>query len=145
MHRVLEWHQSGQMVLDAQALQQALAHQYQLSTAEAQEAIASAQQILNGQAAWAWDETQLLWHANEVDIVWQGQTKRIDRLVLRQAQADAPACWWVFDYKSSTQPQKQANLKQQLQTYRQAIQVLHPTALVRAAFLTPDGRCIEAV
>lgn len=144
MHSALEWHQTKQPT-NLATLQQALANQYQLSPEQAQQAIARAHTILNGQAAWAWDEAQLLWHANEVEIVWQGEIKRIDRLVLRKAHANEPDCWWVLDYKSSTQPNAQDKLTQQLHTYRQAIQALHPQAAVRAAFLTADGCCVEIV
>lgn len=143
MHRALEWYQAGQAITPSKIIEHALARQYQLSAAQAQEVVAHVQKILNGQAAWAWDTKQLLWHANEVDITWQGELKRIDRLVLRKAHGNEPNCWWVLDYKSNTQPNKQNALMQQLHSYRRAVQALYPKTLVRAAFLTPDGACIE--
>ncbi len=143
MHRVLEWHQSGQQLTDKENIKKALANQYQLSLDDAQEAIMRAQKILNGQAAWAWDSKEIMWQANEVEIVWQGQIKRIDRLVLRKDQKGTNNCWWVLDYKSTIQPQKQENLRLQLQNYRQAIKLIKSSDNVRAAFLTADGDLIE--
>ncbi|MDO4769942.1 MAG: UvrD-helicase domain-containing protein, partial [Brachymonas sp.] len=102
MHKVLEWQRVGQ-ALDAQQQQaagQALALQYGLNPQQIEQVLHRAQAILQGEGAWAWDPTQIDWQANEVDIAWQGQCWRIDRLVHRQAQGDAPAAWWALDFKS---------------------------------------------
>ena len=102
-----------------------------------------AQGILQGDAAWAWDEQQVDWQANEIDLAWNRQVLRIDRLVHRRAQAGEPACWWVLDFKSSLAPQEQVALRRQMQDYQQAVQALYPDAPVRAAFLTQDGQIRE--
>ncbi len=63
----------------------------------------------------------------------------------RALQADdALAGWWVLDYKSATQPQRQQALVAQLQRYREAVSVLMPGEVVHAAFLTGDGRMVMA-
>ena len=62
---------------------------------------------------------------------------------MRAAHAgDAEAGWWVLDYKSATQPQRQQALVAQLQRYREAVQALMPGEVVHAAFLTGDGRLV---
>ena len=143
MHKVLEWHRQGAQPPDAQQQRQSLQQRYQLDAAQAAQVVAQAQGILQGDAAWAWDELQIDWQANEIDIAWKQQVLRIDRLVRRRAQAGEPASWWVLDFKSSLAPQEQAALRRQMQDYRQAVQALYPDAPVRAAFLTQDGQMQE--
>ena len=94
--------------------------------------------ILSGEAAWAWDADQLDWYANEVPIVHQGRSLRIDRLVRLKALGQ----WWVLDYKSSSQPQLQPDLCAQLQLYRAAVASAYADPSVCAAFLTPQGALI---
>lgn len=144
MHQVLEWQRPGQAwaAPQQQAARQALALQYGLNPHQIEQVLQRAQTILQGEGAWAWDPEQIDWQANEVDIAWQGQCWRIDRLVHRQAQGDAPAAWWVLDFKSALAPHTQAALQTQLTTYRQAVQALHPQEPVFAAFLTAEGRLL---
>ena len=113
---------------------------HQLTPEQAQQAWQSAQAILQGEGGWAWSAAELLWQGNEIDIAWQGKILRLDRLVQRRPTASTPAAWWVLDYKSAPQPQQQAALIAQLQTYREAIKALHPQSSVNAAFLTADGK-----
>ena len=68
-----------------------------------------------------------------------GTTVRLDRLVRRADTGE----WWVLDYKSAAQPQRQQALRAQLHTYRQAVQALEPGSVVRAAFLTGQGELEE--
>jgi ATP-dependent helicase/nuclease subunit A len=91
--------------------------------------------ILGGEAAWAWDADQLDWYGNEVPIIHRGRSLRIDRLVRHKARGQ----WWVLDYKSSSQPQLQADLCAQLQAYRDAVAAAYADPSVCAAFLTPQG------
>ena len=53
------------------------------------------------------------------------------------------AGWWVLDYKSAAEPERQPALMAQLQRYRAAVQVQAPDERVRAAFLTGDGRVVQ--
>jgi ATP-dependent helicase/nuclease subunit A len=68
---------------------------------------------------------------------------RIDRLVLRRGVGDAEGQWWVLDYKSTSQPQLQPELREQLLSYRAAVAQAQPGQAVRAAFLTAHGSLIE--
>ena len=97
-----------------------------------------AQRIAQGEAAWAWDTTTVAWHANEVPVHHGGELLRIDRLVRR-----SDGEWWVLDYKSAAQPERRADLVQQMQRYRAAVQALHGAAPVHAAFLTAEGRIVR--
>ena len=95
--------------------------------------------ILRGQGAWCFDPAALCWAGNEVGIQVGGRSLRIDRLV----QLRDSAHWWVLDYKSSAAPDQDGELLAQLRSYRDAVARAYPQATVRAAFLTPQGACIE--
>ena len=84
----------------------------------------------------------MAWHGNEVDLVYQGQPLRLDRLVQRK-DAGYESQWWVLDYKSAITPQQQPALVAQLQAYRAAVQLIYPDATVKAAFLTGQGTVVE--
>ena len=137
MHRLLEWggHSSDEHV-------GAVAGEFRLSPAQAAEACALAQRILGGQGAWAWNEDAVAWQGNEVDLVYQGQPLRLDRLVLRK-DAGHEGHWWVLDYKSAHAPQRQPALIAQLQCYRAAVQLIYPGTTVKGAFLTGYGKVVE--
>ncbi len=150
MHRLLEWaappeasewagapdtpDPSGLAPARVTAVQR----EFGLNPAQAEQAAAMAQRILQGEGAWAWDSAQIDWAGNEVEITHNGQVLRIDRLVRRR---DTGA-WWVLDYKSTAQPQQQPALRAQLQTYCAAVQRANPGAPVRAAFLTAQGAIV---
>ena len=146
MHKVLEWHRPGQEAslspARQHALEQALAMQFGLNAAQTALVLQRTRAITQGEGAWIWSSSHIEWQANEVDIAWQGQCLRIDRLVRRAAHAGTPASWWVLDFKSAFAPQRQEALKTQLATYRQAVQALYPQEPVFAAFLTAEGRLV---
>jgi ATP-dependent helicase/nuclease subunit A len=98
--------------------------------------------ILQGAGAWAWDTHVVGWHGNEVELMYQGQPLRLDRLVQRK-DANHAGCWWVLDYKSTHAPQEQPELVAQLRDYRAAVQAMYPDKVVKAAFLTAQGALIE--
>jgi len=80
------------------------AREFDLTPPQAQRAEGLALRIRNGAAAWAWNPALVDWHGNEVELVQQGVPLRLDRLVrLREG-----GLWWVLDYKSHGQPQRQA-------------------------------------
>ncbi len=143
MHRLLEWlhpravTQAGPVWTALQCDAVALA--FALNPAQMQAAQAAARSIVMGEAAWAWQPHALAWAGNEVALHYQGQLLRLDRLVQR---ADT-GHWWVLDYKSAAQPQRDVALRQQLDTYRTAVVQAYPGQTVRAAFLTPQGALIE--
>ena len=136
MHRLLEWGSASAVNTTAAS------REFALTPAQGQQAADMAQCILRGEAAWAWDPAVLAWHGNEVELLYQGQTLRLDRLVQRKDAGHA-GHWWVLDFKSSTAPQLQPELVAQLSTYRTAVQAIYPQDVVKAAFLSAQGVLIE--
>ncbi|MDP2449402.1 exodeoxyribonuclease V subunit beta [Polaromonas sp.] len=135
MHRLLEW--GGVSPARARAVQR----EFRLDAAQARDAADMAQRILQGEGAWAWDAAVVAWQGNEVELVYQGQTLRLDRLVQRRDAGHA-GHWWVLDYKSRGAPQEQPALLEQMQTYRAAVQAVYGGQTVKAAFLTAQGRLV---
>ncbi len=122
-----------------------LAQDHDITAAAAARAAQLAQRILAGEGAWAWDAAGVDSAVNEAPLNHQGQSLRLDRLVHRPAGPadDGPAPgWWVLDYKSAAQPERQPGLMAQLQRYRDAVRALVPGEPVHAAFLTGDGRMV---
>jgi len=118
---------------------QAVAREFALDADQAREALAMARVMLEGEAAWAWDATQLDHWGNEVEIWADGELQRLDRLVRR---ADT-GHWWVLDYKSAVFPQHQAELRAQLRRYHRALSLARPGDTVRLAFINALGQLIE--
>jgi ATP-dependent helicase/nuclease subunit A len=112
-----------------------VAAQFLLDADQVAAACDMARGILDGEGAWTWDADQLLWHGNEVPIVYRGRMLRLDRLV----QHKATGHWWVLDYKSNSQPHLQPELRAQLLDYRAAVALAQSAPVVQAAFLTPQG------
>jgi ATP-dependent helicase/nuclease subunit A len=141
MHRLLEIYQPGTDLAapDLSFLARSIGAQFQLDAAQSDQALAIAQRITAGQAAWVWDSQQIDWQANEVELVYGDELLRLDRLVKHRATQT----WWVLDYKSAIAPERQAALRQQLSTYAQAVRAAHPQQSVRAAFITGVGELIE--
>ena len=135
MHRLLEW--GGVTAPRVRAAQR----EFQLDPTQVQSASAAAQRILAGEGAWAWDPRVIAWQGNEVELVYRGQTLRLDRLVQRK-DAGHEGHWWVLDYKSRGAPQEQPELLAQMQTYHAGVQSIYPGATVKTAFLTPQGKLI---
>ena len=132
MHRLLEWSDLSDL-----AARQA-AQEFGLETAEASHAQAMATAIRHGAAAWVWDESVLAWQGNEVELIHQGQTLRLDRLVQRK-DVGHENHWWVLDYKSAPDPQRQADLVDKMHSYVDALRGIYPGQTIKAAFLTADG------
>jgi ATP-dependent helicase/nuclease subunit A len=154
MHRLLERYMPPSGVphpvpVWPDALQSSVALEFALEPAQLASARAMATRILQGEGAWAWDARQLTWQGNEVGLVHKGRLLRLDRLVQRRAQGrgGVPGAddgqWWVLDYKSSTQPQLQPELRAQLLEYQAAVAKAYAGQTVRAAFLTAFGTLIE--
>ena len=117
----------------------AVSTEFGLDAGQCEAAHTMALGILRGQGAWCFDPEALSWAGNEVGIQVGGRSLRIDRLV----QLRDSAHWWVLDYKSSAAPEQDGELLAQLRSYRDAVARAYPQATVRAAFLTPQGACIE--
>jgi len=148
MHRLLEHYRpaadgEGAAPWGAGALRASVAQAFALEAAQVDVALAMARRIVQGEGAWAWDPAQLAWQGNEVPLVHRGRMLRLDRLVWRKPQGQLEGQWWVLDYKSTSQPQLQAELCEQLLNYRAAVAQAQPGQTVRAAFLTAEGTLIE--
>jgi ATP-dependent helicase/nuclease subunit A len=137
MHRLLET-MAGAGAVFAPAQLRRIAREFALDERDAQRAAQMAQRIASGEGAWAWDVAAVDWHANEVPLHHGGELLRLDRLVRHAATGE----WWVLDYKSAARPEMQPQLVEQMQRYRAALQAIHGGAVVRAAFLTAQGRVI---
>jgi ATP-dependent helicase/nuclease subunit A len=133
MHRLLEW---GSVDVAHGSIVQ---REFGLDAEQAQTAASMAQRVLTGEGAWAWDAEQLAWAANEVELVHGGVLMRLDRLLQRKDDGQ----WWVLDHKSHPAPLKDPELVAQLGAYRAAVRAIYPGQVVRAAFLTGEGRWVE--
>jgi ATP-dependent helicase/nuclease subunit A len=136
MHRLLELYTPG---YDLQHAARSVGAQFQLDAAQSAQALQLAQRITQGEAAWVWDEAVVDWQANELELVHAGALLRLDRVVRHQATQT----WWVLDYKSSTAPERQQALREQLGRYAEAVRASTPGAVVRAAFITGEGNVVE--
>ena len=138
VHQLLERWSFGAEIFAAAQLRRA-SRDFGLDDGQLREAASMARRILQGEGAWAWHDDAVDWQGNEVALLHEGESLRLDRLVRRRGNGD----WWVFDYKSAAQPQQQPELLVQLRRYRQAVAAANAGATVRAAFLTGQGRLVE--
>jgi ATP-dependent helicase/nuclease subunit A len=136
MHRLLELYAPG---YDMQHAARSIGAQFQLDAAQSAQALALAQRITQGEAAWVWDAAVVDWQANEVELVHGGTLLRLDRVVRHRATQT----WWVLDYKSSTAPERQLALREQIAQYARALRAATPGAVVCAAFISGEGLVIE--
>lgn len=135
MHRLLEtWQGAGIAPAQLREVERA----FGLDAAAARRAAAMAERIVEGEGAWAWDARQLDWQGNEVELHFAGELLRLDRLVRRRDTGE----WWVLDFKSAGQPQRQPELVAQMRRYVEAVAAANVGAAVRAAFLTAQGALI---
>ncbi len=111
---------------------------FNLTPGKVREAAAMAQRILEGEGGWAWDERAVDWQGNEVELLHEGELLRLDRLVRRAAEGE----WWVLDFKSASNPQRDPALLEQMRRYRTAVSAAYPAAPVKAAFLTGQGKLV---
>lgn len=137
MHRLLEWTALDAPDVNAAQIERA-GTEFGLTQAQTDQAAAMARRILQGEGAWAWRGTEVAWWANEVPVMIDGQTRRIDRLLRHR-----DGTWWVLDYKSVSYAQAgamtQSQMLAQLRAYRDAVRVACPGQAVRIAFLDAQG------
>jgi ATP-dependent helicase/nuclease subunit A len=136
LHRLLQWQSTDAAALTAVALE------FALTKEQTQTVQNSANYMLNGEAAWIWDERQIDWQANEYELFQDGKLLRLDRLVRhRETQT-----WWVIDFKSALEPEKSAQLRSQLFAYKEAVSAAFDISLsaVQTAFVSGDGRLINS-
>lgn len=143
VHRVLQWSTASLQSVDFRALATAAAAEFDLAPS-AIEAVASYARTIRHSAALQrfFDPTQFAWGADEFDIVSEGDSLRIDRLVRIDGQPPRPV-WWVLDYKLASDAAADETLRRQLTRYRDAVRLLAGDAPVHAAFITGDGALHE--
>lgn len=141
MHRLLQWRPTPVGGFDwTPAHVRAVAREFTLTPTLADQALAMAVAVAGGEAAWAWDAARLSDWASEIELLDEhGEVQRLDRLVRRADTGE----WWVLDHKSAADPENRPELREQLRRYARAVALAHPGALVRTAFLTAEGRCVE--
>ncbi|AOW13585.1 hypothetical protein LPB72_11325 [Hydrogenophaga crassostreae] len=139
MHRLLQWHPTHADFEWTDVHTLAAGRAFELSHDEAVEATAMAQRVVQGEGAWAWDAAQLQQWGNEVELFWQGEGLRLDRLVQGRIDGD----WWVIDFKSHEQPETRPDLLAQIRRYGQAVAHAQPGARVRLAFINALGQWRE--
>ena len=140
MHRLLQWRPTPLAGFDwGDEHVRAVAREFGLSSAAAKAALAMAQRVVAGEAAWAWSDELLTDWGNEVEIWYEGELLRLDRLVRRRDSGE----WWVLDFKSADHPEQQAGLHEQMERYRRALLAARPGHSVRLAFINALGRLIE--
>ena len=142
VHRALEWLTLCPLAERTEArLERAVATAAQaLALPRGQWAAARAgvRRILDEPSLQAWlDPDRLAWSGNEVSILDEGQTLRLDRLVARQTPQGRE--WWVIDYKLSHRPDALPAYQRQLSRYVAAVARLQPGDVVRGAFISGDG------
>jgi ATP-dependent helicase/nuclease subunit A len=144
LHRLLQWCPTPQAgFVWSEVHRRAVAAEFGLSPERAQAAQAMAECMVRGEAAWAWDNTRVAQWSNEVALVHQGESLRLDRLVRTQVQAGESATWWVLDFKTAAHPEDQPELLAQMRSYHAAVSAAYSGAPVRAAFINAEGRLIE--
>ena len=136
MHRLLEWGAMSEQHV------RAITREFRLDVAQAHAALAGAKAVLAGAGAWAWMPAVVSWQGDEVELAYEGQSLRLDRLV-RRKDAGHEGHWWVLDYKSNAAPQDLPELRVQMQIYCAAVQAVYPGEVVKAAFLTAQGKLLE--
>ncbi len=140
VHRLLQWCPTPAVGFEwDEAHQRAIERAHGLDAARSADALLAARRIVRGEAAWAWDPSRVDHWGNEVDLVHQGQAMRLDRLVRERTSG----AWWVIDFKSHEAPHTVPQHREQLRSYRAALQASRPGDTVRLAFITVHGRFIE--
>ena len=140
LHRLLQWCPTPLAGFDwHDGHRAAVAREFELTAAQAGDAVEAARRMVRGEAAWAWDATRVDLARNEVDLFHRGELLRLDRLV----RETATGTWWVLDHKSALRPELDPGLRAQLDRYGQAVRAAQPGEPVRTAFINTAGRLIE--
>ncbi len=144
LHRLLQWCPTPLASFAwGEAHRRAIAAEFGLGAERAQAAQTMAERMVRGEAAWVWDSTQIEQWGNEVVLVHCGESLRLDRLVRSRSQNGEQATWWVLDFKTAAQPERQPALLAQMRGYREAVAAAYPGAPLRLAFINAEGRLIE--
>ena len=124
MHRVLQWSTAARgQVADFHALAAAAVAEFELPPSASEAVRPMHARIRHSPALQRFfDPPQWGWSADEFDVVSEGESLRIDRLV-RLGSEQQPQ-WWVLDYKLAFDAAADEGLRRQLPRYRNAVQAL---------------------
>lgn len=140
VHQLLQWCPTPARGFDWGAMhQRAVADLHDLDTATAAQALDAARRIVRGEAAWAWDDARVEQWGNEVELLHEGQVRRLDRLLRDRASGT----WWVLDFKTHEAPHTVLAHREQMAAYRAAVSAIHPGEPLRLAFISSQGRVFE--
>ncbi|HVO06439.1 MAG TPA: UvrD-helicase domain-containing protein [Burkholderiaceae bacterium] len=142
VHRALQWLTAASFPVDVPALAAAAAAEFDLP-APAADTVAAYVRTIRGAPALRrfFDPAQFSWSADEFDLVGDGESLRIDRLV--RFGSDGQASWWVLDYKLASDAAADPAFRRQLARYRSAVQAMVGHAPVHAAIISGDGGLYE--
>jgi ATP-dependent helicase/nuclease subunit A len=79
---------------------------------------------------------QYLFARNEMDVVYQEQLMRLDRVVVFENEL------WVLDYKRQLLDSERIVYQQQLESYAEALARIYPTKKLRMALILANGQFI---
>jgi ATP-dependent helicase/nuclease subunit A len=148
LHRALEWatavsgSPSAGQAIARRALALAAANEFGLGEADSALIEASLSRIIDSaELARFFDPACCIWAANEASVADRGELLRLDRVV--QLKAEFGGEWWVLDYKLGSAADSAPANQRQLSRYRRVVAALQPGQIVRAAWITSEGRLIE--
>ena len=81
--------------------------------------------------------TRFTYARNEMDISYQQQMLRLDRLVVLENEV------WILDYKRQLLENEQIHYQEQMNGYREALTSIFFDKKIRAALILADGQLIE--
>ena len=132
MHQLLQWWAPDRGW--SEGMKRQVRRQWNLSDAELEEVSSWARAIVQGDAAWTWDSAQVARAYAEVEVRWQGELVRMDRVV-----QDKQGAWLILDFKSSRYPNQQPEGVEQVKRYVQAWSAAYPNAVVKGSLVGSDG------
>jgi ATP-dependent helicase/nuclease subunit A len=148
LHRALEWttvvtgSKSAGQAIARRALARAAAQEFGLGEADSALIEASLSRIVDSaELARFFDPACCVWAANEASVADGDEMLRMDRVV--QLRAEFGGEWWVLDYKLGSAADTALANQRQLSRYRRLVAALQPGQVVRAAWITSEGRLIE--
>lgn len=134
VHRLLEWGSTDVLHL------QAVAKELALTELQTQDVLLTVQRILqHPKSGIYFNSPKILASFNEMELWYQGEVLRIDRLVKMDGY------WWILDYKSALDPMAQHDkeYREQLNLYRDALSAIYPDDPIRMVIISGSGEETE--
>lgn len=134
VHRLLELERFDEDTLNSIATETGLTIQQVIKAAQKAKTM-----MENPQTQPFFDASRLEVIQKEIELFYQNELLRIDRLVKADGQ------WWILDYKSSVTPTAKFEqaYQEQLTKYKKALQAIMPGEKIHAALITGAGELIK--